>query len=172
LAPEKGILSLLAAWKELDIPLKIRGTGQHEPETRALANANPRVELLPRLSFEERNDLLRGARFLVWPSLGEYETCGLVVSEAYACGVPVLASKTGVATERIVEGQTGIHFEPNDPIDLARKARWCWEHPQEMAAMGRNGRREYERALTPEDVLCRTLAIYQDLIEKKRAAFA
>jgi len=169
LAPEKGTLSLLEAWKDLEIPLKIRGSGEHEPEARALAAANPHVELLGRLTIDERNKLLRGARFLVWPSLGEYETCGLVVTEAFACGVPVLASRTGVATERVVDGQTGIHFEANDPADLARKARWCWEHPAEMSVMGRNGRVVYEQGLTASNCIDRMLAIYKEVLDRQQA---
>jgi glycosyltransferase involved in cell wall biosynthesis len=144
LAKEKGIRTVLEAWRNLDIPLKIRGSGPLEAEVREFAQGRSNIEILPRLSHEEKYRLIRGARFLVWPSIGYYETFGLVVADAYASGVPLIASRTGVATEMVVEGKTGLFFEQLDTDGLAQRARWAWEHPEEMAEMGRNGRDLYE----------------------------
>ena len=60
-----------------------------------------------------------------------------------------------------------MFFAPNDPTDLARQVRWAWEHPEQMAEMGRNARREYERRLSPDQGLNHLLGIYQSLIEGK-----
>ena len=149
LSVEKGLRTVLDAWRGLDIPLKIRGAGPLESEVRGLIATNPQVELLPRLNAEQKIELIRGARFLVWPTPGEYETFGLVVAEAYSCGVPVLAAKVGVATEMVADGQTGMFFQPNDAGDLPAKVRSAWERPDEMRAMGVNGRRDYERRFNP-----------------------
>jgi glycosyltransferase involved in cell wall biosynthesis len=167
LAPEKGILRLLEAWNGLDIPLKIRGSGPLEMDVRAMIAANPRIEFVPRRTPAPKYDLYRNARFLIWPSLGEHETCGVVATEAFGCGVPVLAPKTAVASDRVADGRTGIFFGPNDPADLARQVCWAWEHPEQMAAMGRNARREYELRLSPDQFLKRLLGIYQSLIDRK-----
>jgi glycosyltransferase involved in cell wall biosynthesis len=164
LAPEKGISTLLEAWKGLGIPLKVRGSGALESAVRAAAATNPMIELLPRLSREAKSKLIAGARFLVWPSLGEYETFGLVVAEAYACGVPVVASRTGVAEEMVDEGRTGLFFAPKDPADLARQARWAWEHPSEMTAMGANGRKAYESKFTLDHAYRRMMDVYRLVI--------
>lgn len=172
LAPELDIPTLLEAWKALDIPLKIRGSGPLEPEVRSAAAAQPNIELLPRLSAAEKTNLIRGARFLIWPAVGHYETCGPVATQAYACAVPVLAPKTGVAGERVIDGRTGIFFAPNDPADLARQVRWAWDHPEQMAEMGRNARQEYERRLSPDHILSHTLGVYRRLIERQSSVRA
>ena len=167
LAEEKGIRQLLEAWRGLDIPLKVRGSGPLEIDVRAAIATNPRIELVPRLTLEQKYDLFCDARFLVWPSLGEYETFGLVVAEAYACGVPVIASHTGVAPEMVAKGQTGIFFAPNDAVDLAKTAQWAWEHPNEMAIMGASGRELYESKFTPELAYRRLLATYEGIARKQ-----
>lgn len=148
LAPEKGIDSLLDAWSRLNIPLKIRGSGPMEPEVRAAIATNPRIELVPRLSQQQKHDLFRGARFLVWPSLGDYETFGLVVAEAYAAGVPVVASRAGVAMEMVQEGETGLFFDANDGTSLERLVRSVWDNPGQTSQMGMNGRKLYESRFT------------------------
>ena len=170
LAEEKGIRPLLEAWRGLDIPLKVRGSGPLETDVRAAIATNPRIELVPRLTLEQKYDLVRNARFLVWPSLGEYETFGLVVAEAYACGVPVIASRTGVAPEMVPNGQTGILFAPNDAADLAKAAQWAWEHPVEMSALGAAGRQMYEAKFTPELAYRRLLATYESVAHTQVAA--
>ena len=167
LAPEKGIRSLLGAWRQLSIPLKIRGSGPMEMEVRAAVASNPNIELLPRLSHEEKFALILGARFLIWPSLGSYETSGLVVPEAYACGVPVIASRTGVAPEMVKDKETGIMFEADNPADLARVAQWAWDHPAEMSAMGMNGRRRYETTHTPEILYQRLVSVYESVLSRR-----
>jgi glycosyltransferase involved in cell wall biosynthesis len=167
LAPEWDIATLLEAWQTLDIPLKIRGSGELEPEVRRIAAGQPNIELVPRLTHEKKNELIRGARFLIWPALGHFENCAVAATEAFGCGVPVLAPKTGVASERVADGQTGILFAPNDPTDLARAVRWAWDHPEQMVEMGRNARREYESSLSPDHVLKHTLRVYQSLIERR-----
>jgi glycosyltransferase involved in cell wall biosynthesis len=125
LDPEKGVRTLLTAWEHLvAVPLKIRGSGQLEREAQGAAQRLDSIELVDRLSQEELILLFKGARFLVWPSEGYYETFGLVVAEAFACGVPVIASRIGVMAEIVQEGRTGLHFTPGDPEDLADKVRW------------------------------------------------
>jgi glycosyltransferase involved in cell wall biosynthesis len=168
LAPEKGILTLLEAWKTLDIPLKIRGFGPLEMDVRVAMATNPRIELVPRRTLEPKYDLFRNARFLIWPSVDEAETCGVVATEAFGCGVPVLAPKTAVASERVADGRTGIFFAPNDPADLARQVRWAWEHREQMAEMGRSARQEYEARLSSDQFLDRLIGIYEDLIDRKQ----
>jgi glycosyltransferase involved in cell wall biosynthesis len=147
LDPEKGIRTMLDAWKLLPyIPLKIRGNGQLEEETKRYIRENrlDSIELIGRLSKEELTNVIRGASFLVWPSDGYYETFGYVAVESYSNGVPVIASNIGVMNEIVRAGETGLLFEPGNAQDFAIKVSWAWEHPIEMAQMGKNARREYE----------------------------
>ncbi len=151
LAPEKGVPLLLEAWRQLGaIPLKLRGEGPLEPIVREFVARDGRVQLLPRLSREDLLRTIQAARMLVIPSQGFYETFGLVVAEAFACSVPVLASRAGVLEEIVTDGRTGLHFTAGDPNDLAAKVEWAWAHPSEMEVMGRAARAEYEAKYTGE----------------------
>ena len=171
LDPEKGVRTLLNAWRKLrNVPLRIRGDGPLMTEAERLAASSAgSVQLVPRLRREQLIGLMQGARFLVWPSEGYYETFGYVAVEAFSCGIPVIASRVGVAEEIVQEGQTGIHFTGGDPDDLASKVEWAWTHPREMAAMGREARAEYETKYTPERSYAMLTEIYQRVIETHRA---
>ena len=152
LAPEKGIRTMLGAWNQLKgVPLKIRGDGPLEDYVQqTVSRDGNEIQLLPRMSRSDLSGLIRSARFLVWPSEGYYETFGLVAVEAFACGVPVIASRIGVMAEIVEDGRTGLHFTPGDSGDLAAKLRWAWTHRAEMQEMGCNARIEYEAKYTAE----------------------
>lgn len=163
LAPEKGVLTMLQAWNHLishSIPLKIRGDGpllSHIP----LSHSEHSIEVVPRLNREKLTELMRGARFLIWPSEGYYETFGLAAVEAFACGVPVIASRSGVMSEIVEHQRTGLHFAPGDAQDLAAKVEWAWTHPSEMAVMGAAARTEYEMKYTPQRNYAVLMEIYR-----------
>jgi glycosyltransferase involved in cell wall biosynthesis len=151
LAPEKGIPTLLKAWQSLrHIPLRIAGEGPMEGDVKRLAEHNPSVFALPHLSRKECVDLIKGARFLVWPSEGYNETFGLVAIEAFACGTPVVAARIGAMQEIVADHWSGLQFTPGEPGDLASKLNWAWSHPAEMEAMGVAARSEYTTKYTAE----------------------
>lgn len=166
LAIEKGVGTLVDAWKYLkNYPIKVRGDGPLLPRVRDLRSCDGlEIEIVPQLSRTELMNLFKGARFLIWPSLGYYETFGLVAIEAFACGVPVIASRLGAMAEIVEDGRTGLHFTAGDPEDLAAKVEWAWTHPQEMEAMGRNARAEYEAKYTPERNYEMLIGIYRRAI--------
>ena len=168
LAPEKGVLTLLEAWKVLGapVPLKIRGDGPLLPRVAEL-NFERNVKVVPRLSREQLTELMQDAQFMIWPSEGYYETFGLVAIEAFACGVPVIASRTGVMAEIVQHQRTGLHFNAGDAGDLAAKVEWAWTHPREMAVMGAAARAECERKYTPERNYELLMAIYRRVAGSK-----
>ena len=171
LDPEKGVRTLLKAWEKVRIPLKIRGSGQMENEVRQFIDQNPagNIELIGRLSKNDLSHLIAGARFLVWPTESYYETFGFVAVESFALGVPVIGSRIGVNAEIVKDGVTGMQFTAGDPDDLAAKVQWAWEHPKEMAEMGRNARREYEAKYTADKNYDMLMNIYQRAIEVNQA---
>ncbi len=63
--------------------------------------------------------------------------------------------------ELVEDGRTGLHFNPNDPADMAAKVEWAWSHPREMEEMGRAARGEYETKYTPEINYMRLMEICQ-----------
>jgi glycosyltransferase involved in cell wall biosynthesis len=171
LAPEKGVPTLLKAWSclsALSIPLKIRGDGPLLSQIPQFSSGH-NIQVIPRLNREELIALVHGARFLVWPSDGYYETFGLVAIEALACGVPVIASRSGAMAELIHHQRTGLHFTPGDPQDLAAKVEWAWTHPIEMKAMSVAARMEYETQYTPERNYGVLMEIYYKAMHFKTA---
>jgi glycosyltransferase involved in cell wall biosynthesis len=149
LSPEKGIDTLLAAWRKLadKATLRIVGAGPLSPQVEAASSQSEGVEYLGHRPGPEVMELIAGARFLAVPSIW-YEAFGLVIVEAFAKAKPVIASRLGAMTEIIEEGRTGLLFEPGDPDDLAAKVNWAMEHPAEMRAMGQNARELYLQNFT------------------------
>lgn len=170
LAAEKGVDTLLKAWASVKrVPLKIRGSGPlHDLVRESARDSSYRMELVPRLAKKDLLALLQGSRFLVWPSEGYYETFGLIAIEAFACGVPVVASRVGAMAEIVEDGRTGLHFTPGDPQDLAAKIEWAWSHPEAMSEMGRAARQEYEAKYTAERNYGRLVDIYRQALEQLR----
>jgi glycosyltransferase involved in cell wall biosynthesis len=118
---------------------------------------------LPR---EEVTAALKGARFVLFTSEW-YETFGMAIIEAFACGVPVICSRLGAMQEIVEDGRTGLHFAPGDAGDLAAKVEWAWAHPEEMAAMGRAARAEYEAKYTAERNYEMLMEIYGKALETR-----
>jgi glycosyltransferase involved in cell wall biosynthesis len=152
LDPEKGIRTLLEAWRHVNIPLEIRGSGQLEDQARTFVREHGlnQIHFLGRLEDDELSELIRGARFLIVPSEGYYETFGMVIIEAYCRKVPVIASSIGVLPEMVIDHETGLLFEAGNPIDLAQKVRWLWDHPDESSSMGERSYLEYKQKYTAD----------------------
>jgi glycosyltransferase involved in cell wall biosynthesis len=166
LDPEKGIRTLLAAWKSIEIPLLIRGSGQLEQEAKAFIETHQikNIKFVERLDDDGLHQLRKNARFLVLPSEGYYETFGMVAVECFAQSVPVIASNIGVMTEIVHDRKTGLHFQPGNAQDLADKVRWAWAHSHELAEMGKNARREYELKYTADKSYITLMDVYSRLI--------
>ena len=171
LSQEKGLFTLLKAWKLIkNIPLKIVGDGPLRESLENFvnrANLSEKVEFLGRCSRKEVIQLMHKARFLVFPSEW-YECFPMTIAEAFACGLPVVASKLGTMAEIVENGRTGLHFNAGDSEDLATKVEWAWTHSQEMAEMGREARREYEAKYTAERNYEILMEIYGKAIERCR----
>ena len=161
---EKGLRILIEAWRRWRerIPLRIVGDGplRREIEQEAERHGMACISFLGQLPPDETREQMRGARFLLFPSIW-YEGFPLTVAEAFACGVPVVCSRLGPLEEIVEDGRTGLHFHAGDPEDLAAKAGWAWTHPAEMEEMGRAARREYESKYTPERNYEALLQIYE-----------
>lgn len=164
LSREKGISTLLQAWERLPrhYALHIIGDGPERDglEVQARQLGLSAVQFRGRLSRDETLTAMKRARFLVVPS-GWYETFGMCIAEAFACGTPVICSRLGAMHELVSDGGTGLHFSCGDPSDLAEKVSWAWSHPNEMDAMGREARAEYEAKYTPERNYPMLMGIYR-----------
>jgi glycosyltransferase involved in cell wall biosynthesis len=149
LSEEKGVETLLAAWARLAerIPLKIVGDGPLAPQVERAARASPDVQWLREQPGDRVVALMKSARALLFPSRS-YETFGMVIAEAYAVGLPVIAAGVGPTTSLVAHGRTGLLFRRDDPDDLAARVTWLWAHPEQRATMSRAARQEFERKYT------------------------
>jgi glycosyltransferase involved in cell wall biosynthesis len=164
----KGINTLISAFKKIDMRyVKIIGDGPLYKELKRKTKDIVNIELLGRLPHEKTVEYVRNSSFLVFPSEC-YEPFGRVIIEAFACGVPVLASRLGAAAQIIEDGRTGLHFRSGDPGDLATKAEWAWTHKKEMEEMGREARREYERKYTEDKNYEILMDIYKHAVERAK----
>jgi glycosyltransferase involved in cell wall biosynthesis len=166
LSEEKGIASLLVAWKGMNYPLRIAGDGPLRPLVEAAQAQN--IIYLGRQSREQIYAEMQRAAFFLLPSVC-YEMFPMTLAEAYANGLPVLASNLGGLKSLLDDGTTGLAFKPADPVDIRAKARWAIEHPNEMAAMGKTARARYEAQYTADQNYANLMRIYERALAKNVA---
>jgi alpha-1,6-mannosyltransferase len=135
MSPEKRIRDLMAAAGLLGRPYHLLLVGGRQ--RRALA---PNVTLL-----EYQQDTRELARILAscdaFVHAGDQETFGLVVLEAMACGLPVVAARAG-ALEELVDESVGETFRARDPFDLVRAVDRLFD--RDRVALGRAARQRAE----------------------------
>lgn len=142
LAPQKRFDRMINAFsliaeKYLEWQLDIYGNGElFEELQRQIVRLNliDRVHILPPTSdiYTE----YQSSQFLVLSS--DFEGFGLVIVEAMACGIPVVATDCPFGPSEIIEdGFTGL-LSKMDVNDLAEKMEWMITHNEERKAMGIN----------------------------------
>jgi len=135
LSPEKGHNVALRAINEIimdcpDLEYHIIG---HGPERERLERICAELNLSDHVIFhgfkagKELNKLFALAHIFILPS--KSETQGVVIQEAQACGIPVIANNTGGIPEVIKENITGLLYKENDSMDLAHKIRAIIKDP-------------------------------------------
>jgi glycosyltransferase involved in cell wall biosynthesis len=142
ISEEKGVRDLIAAWSGIDAPLRICGDGPLRRELEAGAPSN--VTFLGRLATGEVRKEMAMAQVLVVPSI-YYENFPMVIAEAYAAGLPVLASRIGSLAEIVRDGETGMLFNSSDARDLSACVTAAFAAPEALDQMGRRARAVYEQ---------------------------
>ncbi len=161
LCEEKGVRQLLQAWARLPhVPLAIVGDGPLRAEVQRAAT--PNITLTGALAPADTLARIKAARFLVFPSIG-YETFGMAVLEAAACGVATIGSRLGALPELVHDGRTGLLFDPSNGDELVDKVQWAWSHPVTMNQMGAAARRRYLQHFTAERAYEQLMALYREL---------
>lgn len=160
LSSEKGIDVLISAVAKLPgYEINLIGTGPEQ----AKLEQQPNIHLLGWQEQPAIHTHMRQASYLVMPSIW-YENFPRTLVEAFACGLPVIASRLGAMAELVEDGITGLLFEPNSATDLAQKLAWAKSHPEKMAKMGHNARLKYEMNYTPEKNYQQLIDIYSEAI--------
>jgi glycosyltransferase involved in cell wall biosynthesis len=166
LSAEKGVGVLVQAAAVAGVPVRVAGTG---PEAALLAGVTT-VQGLGELSAEAVHGEMEQALALVLPSIC-YENFPRALVEAFASGLPVIASNLGPLRELVDDGVTGLLFEAGDSSDLARKMHWAQANPQRMTQMGVQARAKYEAEFTADRNYEQLLAIYRGAIAEVAATY-
>jgi len=161
LSEEKGLNVLAAALLQLpNSQIDVYGKGDLQTYVEATRGFNYK-------GFRDPSELqacLRKAAYLMVPSTG-VESFGLVAIEAFAAGIPVIASAHGGLREIVVHGKTGFLVEPGNVDVLARAIAFAEDHPDEMKIMGRAARHAYLSRYTPDINYRLLMSIYSEAVE-------
>lgn len=99
---------------------------------------------------------------VVVPSL--QEAWGLVVTEAMACGKPVIGSDVGGIRDQVINGWNGFLVPPRNPRTIAEKILYFIENPGEARKMGANGRRLVVEHFDIEKRIDRLVKLYEEVL--------
>lgn len=122
LSKEKGVLTLIKAFRELGLPLRIAGTGPMEADCQEMAKGAANIRLVGYQTGSELEALYQGAYACVVPSEW-YENAPMAVIEPLGYAKPVIAARIGGIPELMRDGETGYLFNSFDPEDLKTKIR-------------------------------------------------
>ncbi|WP_103668731.1 glycosyltransferase family 4 protein [Pseudanabaena sp. BC1403] len=168
LSAEKGIMTLLQAWAELnmlDWQLKIIGDGSEQSNLQRFVDEMKlkNVQFLGYLTPSQVTISMRSATAIVVPSQW-YETFGRVVVEAFACGKPVIASDLGALSELITSEYNGFLI-PCDLISAwTEKLHWCGINPEAMQTLGKNAYQTYQELYTRSTNYQQLMKIYGSVL--------
>jgi len=129
LSAEKGVLTLLTAWRQCDDlpPLHVIGDGDLAPRVAEAAAEAVQGHGSPMIWRGRQGELqvrraMCAAAALVVPSEW-FEGLPMTVIEALSCGLPVAASRIGGLPGIVEDGVVGRLFAPGDPRALADAVR-------------------------------------------------
>jgi phosphatidylinositol alpha-mannosyltransferase len=149
----KGLPILLAAFNALveHVPARLTVIGAGEEDVKSWLpdpDLLGSIDIRGRVSEEELWAELHAADVLCAPSLSG-ESFGMVLTEAFAAGTPVIASAIAGYSDVVTDGVDGILVPPGDPLRLAEEMQRVHYEPQLLAAMGSAARHSAKRYAWP-----------------------
>ncbi len=168
LSPEKGVETILRAWRPDHGTLLVAGSGPVEGRLRAMAP--PGVVFVGSVDGSAVPDLLQRARALLFPSIW-FEGQPRVVLEAYAAGVPVLASDVGGLPELVEDGRSGFLLPSGEPEAWTAAMRKLLVD-QAALRLGQRGWQLWKERFSPERGLEELEGAYQRAIGSETAGMA
>ena len=162
LIPEKGISTLLTAWKRIGsrLPLTIFGDGPLRDEVASAAKSSDgAVRWLGWRTRSEVDEALGAASVVISPSVW-IEAGPLSVIESFARGTPVIASRLGSLAEFVKPDVSGYLFEPGNPASLVEAVETFLKLPDGGSRMGETARRIFLDTYSAEPAYTNMLALY------------
>ncbi len=175
LEPRKGHENLIRAMPEIlrDVPNALLLIAGHDPwgygkELQALIDSlglNGKVRLV---GFQrDVTSFLHGSDVFAFATRSE--GFGQVVIEAMAAGNPVVASNIAPISEIVLDGETGLLVEPNNPQAFGHAITFLLTHPEAARSMGRRGQERVRSYFSSARMSDETLLLYRGLIGWHRA---
>jgi glycosyltransferase involved in cell wall biosynthesis len=141
--PRKGVHYLLQAWQELKFTqAELLLVGINDFPEGWLDQYSQQIRYISSVPHASLNQYYSSANVLVLPSL--VEGLALVQLEAIACGIPLITTPNAGGSDIITDGIEGYIVPIRDTGMLKEKLEWCYQHPLELAEMGRAARRQAE----------------------------
>jgi glycosyltransferase involved in cell wall biosynthesis len=172
LSKNKSVDTLLKAIKYIDIKdrndfaVAIIGDGPEKDYLESLAEyegLEDKVFFLNALSQGEVFFLMERGYALVLPSLSEGRSN--VILEAFASGLPVIASRVPANLEIVDDGNNGLLFKPQDSKELAEKITFLLNNQNIRNKLGEEGRKFIQKnELTWENTAKKYIKIYNNLL--------
>jgi glycosyltransferase involved in cell wall biosynthesis len=168
---QKGLDVLVRAMSKLpqNYPLRLRLVGEDWGGAELLRHLAQRLGVADRVTMVgkvPRPEVVREfaeADFLVLPS--RFEPFGIVLLEAMAAGLPVVASRVGGIPEIVSEGETGLLVEPDNPDALAEALRLLCQNESLRFSMGRSARERVKRYAW-DSVVPRILSVFSEALQE------
>ena len=142
----KGLDVLIESFHKLSdntVMLKIAGSGPKKNRDKIEQlikkyQLSSRVQLLGRISDEEKKEFLQHAAFVVMPS--RFEGWGIAAIEAAACGKTVIGTNIPGLQDAIISEKTGLLIEPNNADVLADAMQTLLQDENMRTSLGQNAR--------------------------------
>ena len=170
----KGVDDLIRAVADLDVHLLIGGDG---PMRQALGQLVDSLGVVEKVTFTgevpdaDLPGLYASADLFVLPANSRAEAFGIVLLEAMASGLPCITTELGTGTSFVVEdGVTGMVVPPKSPPDLRIAINRLAANPDMRELYGRAGRERVVKEFSPEVLLRRVMAVYDEVLANHRRA--
>lgn len=172
LSEEKSVKTLInaiaiVARSHPDVKLSIVGTGPNESELKAQCNE---LNLNSNISFEGYKansfESLRNMDVFVLPS--RTEGCPIVVLEAMAMGLPVIATNVGGNPELVIDGKTGYLVPVDSPESVAANIEKLISNRSLSRELGQNGKNRAFTEFHPASFTSKLQNLYSKLSESNK----
>jgi glycosyltransferase involved in cell wall biosynthesis len=140
---QKGVVDFVDIAAKTTAYSKFRFVGSIMKEVEALKSASDRyIEFIPRQPQLELPAMYAWGDIFIFTTL--QDGYAVVLSQAQAAGLPILATTNSAAPDLIAETETGWILPIRDPDAFVERLQWCHEHRQELATMVRKVYQEFQ----------------------------